>query len=288
MSINERLLEIEDLKITETLQQLTHQQLDEYIETLNGFIENFPRLEAEIKETSEKKDYESMHAKVLALGDKLAEIGADDIAAECRKYAGSIQSNKLARFEAYVHFLLTQLAALSIDIQMALFKEDESETDSSSDEDNSDASSPLADEATMEMLTGKFILAVDDDPQCLDVFKLAMKEVPCKIIAVTSGPAALDILKTIVPNLFVFDIDMPEMNGLELAQKVRDSGNTTPIVFITGNVDKNIVMKALKAGGTDFIYKPINPQNVVGRIIKALSPNNAYLSKTYKKRNADQ
>ena len=81
---------------------------------------------------------------------------------------------------------------------------------------------------------------------------------------------------------------MPQMNGLELAQAVRDSGSKTPIVFITGNVDKNIVMKALKAGGSDFIYKPINPLNVVGRIIKALSPSNAFLSKTYKHKNPGQ
>ena len=134
------------------------------------------------------------------------------------------------------------------------------------------------------MLTGTYILAVDDDPQCLDVFKMAMKDIPCKIIAVTSGAAALDVLNALVPNLFVFDIDMPEMNGLELAAKVRERGSKAPIVFITGNVDKNIVMKALKAGGTDFIYKPINPANVVGRIVKSLAPSNSYLAKTYKKR----
>ena len=42
----------------------------------------------------------------------------------------------------------------------------------------------------------------------------------------------------------------------------------TPIVFITGNAQKDTVMKALRAGGQDFILKPINPQNVVDRIGK--------------------
>ena len=185
MSINERLLELEDLKITETLPHLTKQQLDEYIETLNSFVEDFPRLEAEIKETSEKKDYESMHGKVLVLGDKLAEIGADDIATECRKYAGSIQSDKLARFEAYVHFLLTQLAALSIDIQMALFKEEEQEAEEAPPEEAAPPAAPEAapEEKPVEVAAApvapaeKIILAVDDDPHCLDMFKMALKNV---------------------------------------------------------------------------------------------------------------
>ena len=282
MSVKERLLEIDDLIIAETLPHLTAQQLDEYIEVLNNFIEDFPRLESEIKRTSENKDIESMHEKILDLSKRLTEIGADDIAAECTKYTSNISGDKQARFEAYVHFLLTQLAALSIDIQMALFKEDEPEPEATAGED-AVAEMQQPDEATLEMLAGTYILAVDDDPQCLDVFKLAMKDVPCKIIAVTSGAAALDILNSLVPSLFVFDIDMPDMNGLELAEKVRERGSKAPIVFITGNVDKNIVMKALKAGGTDFIYKPINPANVVGRIVKSLAPSNSYLAKTYKK-----
>ena len=287
MSIKERLVELEDLNIAESLPLLTDQQFNEYVGSLNGFIDDFPWFDKEIKKTSETKDIETMREKVLDLCKRLDEIGADDIAAECRKYAGSVKSDKIARFEAYVHFLLAQLAALSIDIQMALYKEDEPEAAGGASDEASDEAAP-PDEATIEMLNGKFILAVDDDPHCLDLFKMAMKDVPCKIIAVNSGAAALDVLKSLVPNLFVFDIDMPGMTGLELAQAVRDQGNKTPIVFITGNVDKNIVMKALKAGGSDFIYKPINPQNVVGRIIKTLLPNNTYLAKTYKAKSAGQ
>ena len=267
MSIRERLLEVEDLNIAETLPHMTNQQLDEYIATLNSFVDDFPQLEIELRTTSENKDYDALHNKVLAVSEDLADISADDIAEECRKQANGFKSEKSARFEAYVNYLLSQLASLSIDIQMALFKENEPDKGADPGEE-APAEAELPDEAAAEKFAGKLILAVDDDPQCLDMFKLAMKDVSCKIIAVTSGAAALDVIKTVKSNLFVFDIDMPEMNGLELAKTIRDGGNNTPIVFITGNAEKNIVMKALKAGGSDFIFKPINPQNVIGRISK--------------------
>jgi FixJ family two-component response regulator len=70
------------------------------------------------------------------------------------------------------------------------------------------------------------------------------------------------------PNLFVLDIDMPEMDGIDFALELRKLGYTTPIIFVTGNAAKSYVVKAMAAGAADFIVKPINPQNVVDRINK--------------------
>jgi len=254
----ERLMEIEDLKIAKRLLQMRQQELDEYVQDLTIFTDEYPKVEAEIREALEKKDAKNLSIKVLALREELIKIGADDIAAECWKYINSFTAEKFGKLEAYVNFLLSQLSALSIDIQMALIKEDDP------------AFAGQAAEVDFEKHAGKVILAVDDDPQCLDIFRLSLKEVPCKIIAVTSGLTALNVIKSQKPDLFVFDIDMPDMNGIELAKKVKEDANNskTPIVFITGNAQKEVVVKALQVGGSDFIIKPINPKAVVGRITK--------------------
>ena len=120
-----RLIEIEDLKIAKRLLQMKDQQLEEYAQELNKFIDNFPQAEAGIRKALEKREAKSLTGKMLALREELIKIGADDIAAECWKYVNNFNSDKFAKFEAYVNFLLSQLAALSIDIQMALFKENE-------------------------------------------------------------------------------------------------------------------------------------------------------------------
>ena len=255
----EKLLAIEDLKLVEKLMYMNQSQVDDYAQILDQFVEDFPRYEANLKEILEKKDGDALSKEVLALRGTLVKIGADDIAAECWKYVNNYTAEKLSRFEAYVTFLISQLSALSIDIQMALFKEEEKA------EEEPVASPPPA---PTPVAVQKTILAVDDDPQCLDVFKLALSEVNCRIIAVTSGPVALGILKKQQPDLCVFDIDMPIMDGIKLAKNAKEAGCNAPIIFITGNSQKETVARAMQAGGNDFILKPINPANVVSRITR--------------------
>ena len=272
MSAREKLLGIGDLKISERLLKMGQDQFAEYIRELNSFVDTFPQVQASIIAALGKKDIAALSEKVMALQEVLTRVGAEDIAAECRKYVALVSSEKSGKFESYVSYFLSQLAALSIDIQMALFQE---EVPGLTDAPAKEAPKPAPveikqpDIATLiKPVVEKVILAVDDDPHCLDLFKLALREVPCKIIAVTSGAAALGILKKQKADLLVFDIDMPIINGIDLAKKVKDEGNSTPIVFITGNAQKDVVARAMMLGAADFIMKPINPQNVVGRITK--------------------
>ena len=63
---------------------------------------------------------------------------------------------------------------------------------------------------------------------------------------------------------------MPEMNGYDLARKIRESGHTAPIIFLTANSSHKHVMKAIEAGAVDFIVKPINRIQVISKIEKVL------------------
>jgi DNA-binding response OmpR family regulator len=145
------------------------------------------------------------------------------------------------------------LITLSVDIQVAVITDE--------DRHRSDAA-PVSTNAV------KIILAVDDDPFCLHTLKTVLTDASRNVICATGGDTAINILANHKPDLFVLDIDMPGMNGIELAEKLRGLGYKTPIVFITGNADKSYVLKAINAGGADFIVKPINVQNVVGRVKK--------------------
>ena len=78
------------------------------------------------------------------------------------------------------------------------------------------------------------------------------------------------MLNKIKPQLFVLDIDMPEMNGIELAKRLRKQGQNAPIIFLTGNATMEYVKECLQVECSDFIVKPINPQNVASRIKKYL------------------
>jgi CheY-like chemotaxis protein len=255
------LFEITDLHLSKKLASMTDSQLDDYIILLNYFVDNFSHWEQELRAAVEAYDISSISKHLSGLRNILIKLNADKLANDCLEQLNNINETNSKRITAYVNYFLSILSALSIDIQLAILK------------GSNNNERPLC--ISEETLVGqnksvKVILAVDDETLSLDVLKAALKGVSCSIIGVTSGADALNVLKTRNPDLFVLDIDMPEMNGIELAKKIRALGYCSPIIFITGNANKDYVMRAIATGASDFIVKPINPQSAKDRIGKFL------------------
>ncbi|MCL2662367.1 MAG: response regulator [Oscillospiraceae bacterium] len=118
----------------------------------------------------------------------------------------------------------------------------------------------------------KIILAVDDMPEILSFVNNALKS-HYKVIAVPSGKAALKVLETQKPDLFILDIDMPEMDGFELAEKIRYMirYKQTPLIFLTGNSSREHIAKAMAIGCNDFIVKPSNHDYLLTKVGKFLA-----------------
>ncbi|MCL2092749.1 MAG: response regulator [Treponema sp.] len=259
MTMRERLRSIPDLMLAQRLGLMSNSQMDDYGKLLSSFVEQYPSQESAIKTALEGRDLKALTRLLSALRETLIEIHADDLAEECWRRLNSFDEDRPDKIEAYVSFLLSTLTALSIDIQVAFYKEDDEEYVGLGPGDQKKEGEDL-----------KSILAVDDDPYSLDTFKAALKDLKCKIIGATSGLSALGVLNTLKPDLFVLDIEMPGMDGLELAGEIRKRGHGGPIIFITGKSTRDYVQKCMEAGASDFIVKPINPSHALGRIQKFL------------------
>lgn len=120
-------------------------------------------------------------------------------------------------------------------------------------------------------ITKKVILAVDDRPDVLRIVAGILRE-RYKVLTATDGMAALKILEQKVPDLFILDIDMPGMNGFELARKIRQTNNfqRTPILFLTSNSTREYVLKAIESGGSDFIVKPAQQSTLLSKVSRYL------------------
>jgi CheY-like chemotaxis protein len=118
----------------------------------------------------------------------------------------------------------------------------------------------------------KIILAVDDMPEILAFVNHALKS-RYKVIAVPSGKAALKVIETHVPSMFILDIDMPEMDGFELAARIRNmpEHKKTPLVFLTGNSSRAHITQAMAIGCNDFIVKPTNHEYLLTKAGKFLN-----------------
>jgi CheY-like chemotaxis protein len=115
----------------------------------------------------------------------------------------------------------------------------------------------------------KTVMAVDDRPEILSFVNNVLKT-HYTVIAVNSGKMAEKALKTQKPDLFILDIDMPEMNGYTLAERIRNNPEhvNSPILFLTGNATREHVTKAIKAGCKDFIIKPVKPDVLLSKVNK--------------------
>jgi CheY-like chemotaxis protein len=259
MICKERLLEISELKLA-GIQQMDKKKLNNYVNSLNSFVEGFPELEEKAKSSLGAKDYASLSKCLADVRDLLEAIHAGEMADECTKQIKNIKTVKHEKLEAFMTYFLTSLSMLSIDIQMAELKEQENGTAAPSKR------KPAA--KVSESKEKKTILAVDDTPFFLTTLKKILQDTEYKLICVTSGSDALKFLEKHHPDLLLLDIEMPEMNGYELAAKIRESGEKARIVFLTGNAKRENVVKAVEAGAADFIVKPVNKNGVLAKINK--------------------
>lgn len=118
----------------------------------------------------------------------------------------------------------------------------------------------------------KEILAVDDRPDVLRMVAGVLRE-RYKVLTATDGAGALKILEKKTPDLFILDIDMPNMDGFELARQIRlmDDFAQTPILFLTSNSSRDYVLNAFEAGGSDFIVKPAKHDALLAKVGKYLA-----------------
>ncbi len=107
------------------------------------------------------------------------------------------------------------------------------------------------------------ILMVDDTPENLVALEALLRRDGMQPLAVRSGAEALELLLVHEVALALVDVQMPEMDGFELAELMRGAERTkhVPIIFVTAGVrDPERMFKGYDTGAVDFLFKPIDPQ----------------------------
>jgi len=100
------------------------------------------------------------------------------------------------------------------------------------------------------------VFVIDDDEGVRESLTLLMRNAGLKCRSYASATAFLGQLEPEHQGCVVTDIRMPEMDGLSLVRRLRDTGCAMPIVVITGHSDVQLAVQVMKAGARDFIEKP--------------------------------
>lgn len=118
-----------------------------------------------------------------------------------------------------------------------------------------------------DMVKQPIILIVDDQPTIVIALEQAVRGLGTVLFA-TDGRHALKIAEEASPDLVLLDIELPDMDGYEICQKLRAMKNMSEasIIFITSHTAAEKEVAALEMGGVDFIHKPLNMPLVMARL----------------------
>jgi DNA-binding response OmpR family regulator len=109
------------------------------------------------------------------------------------------------------------------------------------------------------------ILVVDDEPNIAELIELYLSREGYQVFTADSGEAALRAVAEHRPRLVVLDIGLPDIDGLEVCRRLRQT-STIPVIFLTardGEVDRVV---GLELGADDYVTKPFSPPELVARV----------------------
>ena len=120
------------------------------------------------------------------------------------------------------------------------------------------------------------IAIVDDDESVCRAVRRLVRSLSMDAETFTSGKQFLDLvdaMPSFQPACLVLDVQMPEMNGLEVQNRLALSGNKIPVIFITAHDEVGVREKALAGGAQAFLRKPFNDELLVKTLREALKRN---------------
>jgi FixJ family two-component response regulator len=115
------------------------------------------------------------------------------------------------------------------------------------------------------------VYIVDDDVSVRESLESMIRHSGFQAEAFSSARAFLDRLRADGPSCLVLDVTLPDINGLELQQCIAVEQGSMPIIFITGNGDVPMSVRAMKAGAFEFLTKPLQDDVLLSSIRSAIS-----------------
>jgi len=109
------------------------------------------------------------------------------------------------------------------------------------------------------------ILVVDDEPQIVKVLRGYLEQAGFRVVTAGDGPLALTQYRHEKPDLVLLDLNLPGLDGLDVARRLRAMSNV-PIILVTARVEETDRLIGLELGADDYITKPFSPREVVARV----------------------
>ena len=112
------------------------------------------------------------------------------------------------------------------------------------------------------------IIIIDDEKWIGESLGLLFSRKGFHVESVLSGKEALESLERQPADLAILDYNLPDMNGLDVLEKIRETNDNLPVIFMTGYGSETISIKAFKLGVDDYLIKPFDPKALLSRVFE--------------------
>ena len=111
----------------------------------------------------------------------------------------------------------------------------------------------------------KKILVVDDEKKIVNVVRGYLEQAGFSVVVASDGKQALTVFRHEQPTLVLLDLNLPGIDGLDVARTLRKE-SSVPIIMLTARVEEADRLVGLELGADDYILKPFSPREVVARV----------------------
>lgn len=125
------------------------------------------------------------------------------------------------------------------------------------------------------MTVSRTVLLIEDNEQNRYLATYLLERAGMTIVSAETGPRALEIVQDLIPDTILLDIQLPGMDGYQVAQELRAKPQLkgVPIIAVTSYAMVGDREKALAAGCTGYLEKPIDPDNFVNQVLSFSPPS---------------
>lgn len=114
------------------------------------------------------------------------------------------------------------------------------------------------------------VLAVDDDPGSARLVRAILEPDGFDVASAASGKAGLDAARRGEPELVILDLHLPDANGVDILERLREADSSRPVIMLTAHADLKTAVRATRLGAFDYLTKPIDPEELLLVVRRAL------------------
>lgn len=116
------------------------------------------------------------------------------------------------------------------------------------------------------IMDNKSVLIIEDDPNIVELLKIHLHDLGCKVAAESDGLKGLSAAKEGRFHLIILDITLPGLNGMEVCRKIRQTDRQTPIIMLTARSEEIDKVMGLETGADDYLTKPFSIREFIARV----------------------